>query len=290
MAYQTGNVLNFTDFIDTVKSFLITNNWVNLKDSVGAERELFFRNNDNDLVIGFKTLTDNITYHNLIFNVSNSFNNGNSFFEQSGSIPNYPENSLSNFDVSPVATLHDNAINYWFFLNDRRLIVVAKCGISYISFYLGKFLAYGSNNQYPKPFFAGSNGYKKDQLLSDTTNSNQAFLYQNNGKVRGLSVIKDENGNWIKILNSTTGTEDYGMIYPTNIDYSKYSKNTDDSYNLTPVILFTDKSAAGELDNVFVISGLGLSPENILTIDTEEYIVFNNIFRTTQSDFFAIKK
>ncbi len=290
MAYSTGSVTNLTNFLNTLKTFLTTNGWTNLKDS-GTPRELFFRNPDNDVVIGFKVNTNNTTYFNLLLNVCNSYNSGNAFYSQSGSINHYPDNSANTNDIAPIATLHDNAIHYWFFLNNRRLIVVAKCGTSYISFYLGKFLAYGSNTQYPKPYFCGANGYEVTQLLSDTDVKNEAFIYQKSGKTKGLSVLKDENANWIKIQNSAVnGTTGFGMIYPTNIVQSKLAKNQDNTYTLIPTILFNDTSAAGELDGVFVISGLGISPENTLIIDTQEYLIFNNIFRTTQSDFFAIKK
>lgn len=290
MAYQTGSVTNLTNFIDTLKTFLTTNGWTNLKDS-GTPRELFFRNIDSDVVIGFKVNTNNTTYFNLLLNICNSYNAANSFYSQVGSINHYPDNSVSTNDIAPILTLHDNAINYWFFLNNRRLIVVAKASTSYVSLYLGKFLAYGSNGQYPKPFFAGANGYDINQLLSDTDAKNEAFMYQRSTKIKGLSVLKDENSNWIKIINSSAvGSVGYGMIYPTNILQSKLAKNTDNTYNLIPTILFNDTSAAGELDGVNIISGIGLSPENTLTINTEEYVIFNNIFRTTQSDFFAIKK
>lgn len=290
MAFQTGSVTNLNDFINTLKTFLTTNSWTNVKDS-GSPRELLFKNIDNDIVIGFKLNTDNLTYFNLLLNICNSYNAGNSFYSQVGSINHYPDNSVNTNDIAPVVTLHDNAINYWFFVNDRRLIVVAKCSTSYISFYLGKFLAYGSNGQYPKPYFAGANGFEVNQLLSDTDVKNEAFIYQRSGKTKGVSVIKDENANWIKINNSSVnGTTGLGMIYPSNIQQTKLFKNSDDSYNLIPNILFNDTSAAGELDGVYVISGSGLSPENTLTIAAQEYVIFNNIFRTTQSDFFAIKK
>lgn len=290
MAYSAGSVTNLNDFINTLKTFLTSNGWTNVKDS-GTPRELFFRNVDSDVVIGFKLNTNNTTYFNLLLNVCNSYNSGNAFYSQSGSINHYPDNSVNTNDIAPIATLHDNAINYWFFLNNRRLIVVAKCSTSYISFYLGKFLAYGSNSQYPKPFFAGANGFEVNQLLSNTDVKNESFIHQRSGKVKGCSVLKDENANWIKINNSTVnGVTGLGMIYPNNILQSKLAKNTDASYNLIPTILFNDTSAAGELDGVNMISGIGLSPENILTIDTDEYVIFNNIFRTTQSDFFAIKK
>lgn len=282
MAFTTGSVTTFTGFVDALKTYLTSNGWTNLKDS-GTPRELFFRNTANDTIIGFKVNTDNLNYYNLLMNMSDTYDASKTFYQQLNSIPNTPDNIVTTGYVAPLVTLHNNAINYWFFLNDRRLIFVAKCGTSYVSGYIGRFTAYGTPAQYPQPFFCGGNATSVTQRLSVTTDSNSAFIYNTSGY---RSVMKNPNNDWLSInFGASTAS-----IYPTKYGTSLLGRNSDNTYTAFPCLLFNDISAAGELENVFCISGVGASPENIITIAGAEYVVFNNIFRTTTGDFFAIKK
>jgi hypothetical protein len=45
----------------------------------------------------------------------------------------------------------------------------------------------------------------------------------------------------------------------------------------------------GELDGVKAITGFSQGSENTVTVDGIEYLVIQNVFRNTTSDFFAVQ-
>src|SRR3546814_13562475 len=52
--------------------------------------------------------------------------------------------------------LWPNAMTYWFYVNDRRLVVVAKIGVYYMSLYAGFFLPYALPDEYSYPYFVSA--------------------------------------------------------------------------------------------------------------------------------------
>lgn len=52
--------------------------------------------------------------------------------------------------------LWQNSIDYWFYVNNTRVIVIAKIGVYYISMYAGFFLPYALPAEYPYPYFIGA--------------------------------------------------------------------------------------------------------------------------------------
>jgi len=68
-------------------------------------------------------------------------------------------------------------------------------------------------------------------------------------------------------------------------------------YEMYPLIFLESESgfsdpagnAFGEIEDCFMVSGSNNSAENTITVGGDTFIVFQNVFRTTFSDFYAIK-
>lgn len=69
-----------------------------------------------------------------------------------------------NLEGLPLTT---GQIDYWFFANGRRVIIVAKIGTSYFSAYLGWGLPYVTPTEYPYPMFIGGSVHCNHHLHKD---------------------------------------------------------------------------------------------------------------------------
>lgn len=289
MAYIESTATNFNDLLNKLKIDLVNNNWKNVLDAtVSSSRELFFKNNSTNTSIGFKEVSSSPDYFNLYLSVVKNYSSSFDFFNQLGSIKQNPENTSEISNKMPVLSLVNTPMNYWAFIDDTRLILVVKCNTSYNSAYLGRFEQYGSPGQYPNAFFCGGNASSETMLNSSTSSENECFLFEksNRGSLSGARFSKYD-GNWQIIKNSSNND---GDIYPTRDLGLLNSYTTNLKYDLESIVLYSDISASGELKNIFWVAGRGLSAEAIITIDLIEYIVFPNIFRTTNKDFYCIKK
>jgi hypothetical protein len=293
MAYIASSASNFQDLIDKVKANLVANGWLNLLDSVvSSSRELYFKNSVTDVIIGFKEVSSSPDYFNLLLNSCSSYSGSFDWFNQIGSIPHFPNNTASSGNAMPVLACLNTPMNYWAFIDNDRLILVVKCNTSYNSCYLGKFEQYGSPNQYPKPIFVGGHAKNSTMLNSYTGFENECFIYENAEKKNNCGArLRKYDSTWLSIGNSSLQLDTgFGAIYPTSSLGIENNYTTDGTYDVEPLILYTDTSAAGELKNIFWLAGRGLSAESEITIDSVNYIIFPNIFRTTNKDFYCIKK
>lgn len=293
MAFIQSTASNFNDLINKIKLDLVANNWVNLIDSViSSSRELYFKNSVTDVIIGFKEVSSSPDYFNLLLNSINSYSGSFDFYNQIGSIPHFPENTVITSNSMPVLSLINTPMNYWAFIDNDRLILVVKCNTSYNSCYLGRFEQFGSPSQYPKPIFVGGNATSSTMLNSSTASTNECFIYENSEKRSNAGArFRKYNADWLNISNgSSTLDTGFGAIYPTNSLGILNSYTTDLTYDLESIILYSDESACGELKNIFWVNGRGLSAEAEILINGDYYLIFPNIFRTTNKDFYCIKK
>lgn len=291
--YIEGNATNFSDLIDKIKLNLTENNWVNLEDkTVLSKRQLYFKNSITNKIIGFKESSSSPDYFNLILNSCESYSSSFDFFNQKKSIPSNPENSIILNAKMPVLSCINSPMPFWFFINDNRVVIVLRCNSSYNSAYLGKIEQYGSPMQYSNPIFVGGNASSYTMNNSSTSSSNECFIFEKSNKRNNCgSALKKENNNWVAFSNnSTTLSDGFGAIYPTSNLGILNNTTTDGDYLIEPIVVYSDTSAAGELENIFWIPGVSLSAEATITINAEDYIIFPNVFRTTEKDYYCIKK
>ena len=66
--------------------------------------------------------------------------------------------------------------------------------------------------------------------------------------------------------------------------------NLDGCYTILPVVLHDNTpNCYGELEGIGATTGFGQSSENTITVGPDQWLVLQNIFRTTRTDYFAVK-
>jgi hypothetical protein len=80
-------------------------------------------------------------------------------------------------------------------------------------------------------------------------------------------------------------------------DTSSYIDNVRDTIDGQPVLTpiewsyyqsTLDRGSIGEIDGVFHVTGSGRSTEDVITVDGEDYLVVQNVFRTDIDQYAAI--
>lgn len=203
------------------------------------------------------------------------------------------------------------AIDYWFYVNDRRFIVVTKMGVVYHSMYMGFFLPYALPTQYPFPLFVGG-----------TVSSHQPYNLDNSGmrsfvdpSSAAASYFKRESNRWEVFENSyNAGGQSDGIngnnsvIWPYRVPLADTNSVNADDFNhnflnnLRPtlegkmpmwqaqIIDIDDNVMPGMLDGVFVTPGFNRVAEQVIVHDGQDYRLFPSHNRTRGKDFFAIEE
>lgn len=207
--------------------------------------------------------------------------------------------------------LWQNTIPFWFYASGRRVIVVAKCNVSYVSMYAGLFLPFALPTEYTRPFFIAGNGF--DLRAHDASRSSNSFIA--NPGDRCAYYLNFPANAWNNVKNTedtaegfTVGNNSPATIWPhramTGSDTA--SGRQDWNYNgmlflrpnangeqpafLCHLISQAENRMVGTLDGVYSIGGFGRTSEQEVTLAGSPFRVFQNIFRTTPRDFMAIEE
>lgn len=199
------------------------------------------------------------------------------------------------------AYLWDASMEYWFYGDYRQFYAAFRVGSTIQSFGFGYHLAYATPAQYPLPMFvAGANSSATNTWETDTSGDIKSFPNPGNG---ALFVFSPDNA-WEEVQN-------YAQVYPSGETLqpgpvclwpgcqSTYNtqrnapgaNDTDGNFILYPLIIKkTDNSIYGELKNVYLIPSLNLTSGDTILIGSDVYRVFQNCWRTSQQDYYAIKE
>jgi len=154
-------------------------------------------------------------------------------------------------------TLWDGSIPYWFIVNGRRIIVVAKISTVYVICYLGFILPYASPGQFPYPVMVGGNlSFGAESLpavtssryrWSDTTISNSNFPFA--GAVQGLSNLSPFSGRSATRARVASGTwRDFWAAQGNGFNPSDFGPSTNAHFD----------TGSGNFDTIPSLSHSGL--------------------------------
>lgn len=327
MAFTTGSASSHHDLLDKLRIYLVAQGWTELTWSgvaatindtqqlrmrgpgAGAGREVFL--NFESLGVSGSSLYWWTCRGALAYDADIT-----TWGAQLGEQP-YP--SLCNF-------WNGGAIPYWFYVNDRRVIVVAKCNTTYVSFYGGFFLPFGTPPQYPSPLAVLGNDYAA-QIYTVSRTERRMFVEPGYGSsTQATGWVRGPTGVWLQGSNHQSGVANDGplnigylntrfLIWPYNcggVDGGSagitlwQSANNNGGIggvteNLVPtfqnerpiiptMILTPQMPPVGSLDGAFAIFGSALSSEQIITIGGRSFIVFNSLTRVSGNDFFAVER
>ena len=274
MTAYTGFVDNSTmlahyKMLETIRDVCLAEGWTILRyDTAITNRELLMMapglSGTEQIFCGVYCYQDsNADYYNLAVATMKGYVAANSFLTQPG--------------ISPVLGVpaHNQRIDYWLSVNGQRLNVAMKVGTPvYESFGIGKFFPYASPGQYPQPLFAaGMLTSASATRYSETTHTMPWKGNRNNLRMHF------NDGTWKAPLATPWGqTTMANACRPAEITYALY-----------PVMLYDSGNIYGALDGIFHITGFDNVVENTLVIDGKNYVVIQDVGRTSFGDYIALE-
>lgn len=290
MPHTIGFVTDAGDFahcnlVDTIRTFAAANGWTVLRNvSTTGAREIILKgtglSGTEEIFIGFKTYTNDATgYYNIGVAAFMGYNSAAVFESQPNALIRY-------------ICLTKLRVDYWITLNGQRLAMTCKTTFAtYESAYAGKFLPYGRPGEYPYPVVAGGTSSSSTTLASSTAITHCNYLGAASSNASG------------DFLNPGCGLYSPGgitslapLVYPyrhnrQGADKILIPESFGGNFALYPAELF-DPAAPnwfGAFDGIHAISGRDAVQESTVTFNGKTYVMFNNVFRTDQLAFHAMR-
>lgn len=105
--------------------------------------------------------------------------------------------------------LWKSTISYWFYANDRRFIVIAKCNTVYMSLYAGFGLPWAMPAEYPFPLYiAASDGILRPYNSTNSAHNsmvNTGGANSQTGGDYGGGKVRMQDGSWSRVMNVQSG-------------------------------------------------------------------------------------
>lgn len=324
MAFTSGTATSYHDLLDKLRQYLVTQGWTQLvwtaPGSITSQAVLQMKapgsGTGREIYINIRTVADAVApYYSWRVRGATGYTAGAGEGLNPGEL-----------GANVYFNLWQNTIDYWFYVNDRRFIVVAKCSTAYMSLYAGLFLPFGAPSQYPYPLYIAGD-YRLPVTWSSSDTSRRFFIdpgvsLNNGGDSSGW--VRLPSGIWAGVANATTGTAADQSVSPSGGQVSMWPQKGDSNATssgllesfghstssaatvraldnfvttrqgertLLPVMIIKqDEPPPGVLDGVFCPLGNGLATEQGMTIGSDTYKAFQNIQRSSGNDFMLIKQ
>lgn len=325
MAFTSGTATDYHDLLDKLRLWLTgTAGWTQLRwvppGSLTAVAELNLRGPgagaDKQVFINIRSQNDptNSAYAWQISGATD-YVAGQTWGQQPMESPR------------PYMNLWTSSINYWFYANSRRIIVVAKTSTSYTSMYAGFFLPWCMPPQYPFPLYIAGDFARLVQW--STTNAARRFFCDPGGQydtAQASGWVRNPEGSWTALLNHVFASSNdanprlrndhSGFVWPwSSISNNSYTEDMNlvslggaesQSFGglldrclptaqgeriLLPAHIARQREAAlGTLDGVYCPLGSGLTVEQSVVIGGQTYRCFQNLNRNSGNDFVLIEE
>lgn len=257
-----------------IRDFCEDAGWTILRDdTVPEQREVIMQAPGYEGVdgpvpayVGIKTYHSVASdYYNLLVAGMTGYVSGNSFETQPG------------FRSSGVPA-HNQQIDYWLTVNDRRLVLAMKVGTPvYESAYLGYALhPFATPLQFPYPLVVG--GMLTGAAATRFSNTTHSMPYKGD---RANMALRWVTGAYIEPSCRPWSSSTLAGTWS--------GRPTGTTYPLLPVLLHDSSNLYAELDGVFQITGFDNVVENTLAIGGDDYVVIQDVYRTGFNDYYAIR-
>jgi hypothetical protein len=310
MAFTTGSATDFHDLLEQLKDYLDTEGWTVQEWDLGATLT-----DPSTLVVTGPGISGgqlvNVSIKSEADAPSNAYTwkiCGHPDYDSGLTFGNQINNSPFRYFL-----LWPNAMDYWFYVNDSRFIVVAKIGSYYMSMYAGFFLPYALPEEYPYPYYIGASW---DTLAPYNYDDAGVRSFVDPGD-SGACYLRRETLVWTDLKNSQDSANDVdayaewggAMIWPLRgASVNTISPNGEDELYwswlglLRPlangvmplwqatIVDVGNETLTGVLDGVFLTGGFNSSPEQVVTYDAQDYRLFLNTNRATNKHYFAIEE
>ena len=292
-------------------TFAVAPPWTSKRRTSGSE--MIWQANGNgglDAILVGAKIFSNVTgdYYNWRLGGFQAFDSSLLFTQQSGYVGGMGNPQTK---CSPILPLWNSTIPYWFIANGRRVIVIAKVSTVYAVAYLGLISSYMAPGSYPLPLcvggslaFQGGGGIFASEPAATSTN----FRWSYSGtEMRAFpicnpSAMSNDADSVLRLLlptgvwrgfDNSAAESAFGKVWP----YSgltaaawDWRPNLDGGYPLLPIVLHDNiPNVYGELEGIRAITGFSQGAENLIVVNGITYLVMQNVFRNTKSDFFAVR-
>lgn len=318
MAYVSGEASTILDIVEAINSMLVTTLGWTAKykkncnyDSASRLCEALYegKGDGNDKIYlqlrvpstynpSDGTYTPN-SVNNMYLDSMAGYDDKLYYYEQPGSIQQWLKSYGASEVNQPMFTVTGNEkFYYWIFADTYRIIVIARMSIVYESMYVGFINPISSERQYPYPMFIAGNSSVSGGSWPNNTPGSFIFPSNNSGFLRradGVWRAFDAYG------NSTTNPSpsSIGTVFPYNTgnrllvpNYVGTQSMNQDNFLMIPVMLQTNNpiDVNGILRGVYWISGTrDVAAEQILTYNSDSYIVFDTKQERGANTYFAVK-
>jgi hypothetical protein len=306
MAFQTGTATNYSTLLDALVTFAIANGWTIQRDDRTSLGEIILKGSGSSgtdaIYVGIRRYANPTSdIYGWVLQGFTAFT-GATFMNQPGAIPGNV----------PCVPLWNDTIKYWFFVNSRRIIMVAQVSSVYVAMHLGYILPYGTPGQWPYPLCIGGSNvtdstYNVPRYSDTSTNMAACFNPVGTSTANSPLVIRTASGSWQRLWNDDSTIVPPGQsistlmtgngVWPYNERYQTggfgwhfLRPSQNGNTPLLPLRLCRPDTPdlLGVFDGVKAVPGAGKSSEDTATEGSDTYIIFQNTFRTTLSDFFAV--
>lgn len=313
MATETGTATSHLDLLAKLRDFLVANDW----EQIGGLTSGTPTNTDYMSFKGigtggtdeiFVSLTPSASvaagYYNIGLRGHTAYNEGSPGVDQAGADSQWVYVLLAN-----------TSIPYWFFVNERRFIVVTRVNGRYDSLYGGFLLPEHLPGDWSYPLFIGGSSYSATALASSDalTHSNywNATASSRTNPAQSTAHMFSPIQAWVPVRNQTGASRDLGGDSRNTIPWgSAFPMNFRRCLDNTPWMqrgqvvgfgydqngtAFNEMPEGGVLygafDGVYYSPAFGGVAEQVVTdtATSKEYQLFPNVFRTSDSEFVAIE-
>lgn len=326
MAFTSGTATDHYDLIKKLRTYLIAQGWTELAwtdggsvtaqstlkirgPGAGAGKEVFFN------VRTFADAANNI--YSWEMRVACAYSAAAPWGTQLGENPNNCYFNLSNL-----------SLNYWFYVNDRRVIVVAKTGTNYVSMHAGFVLPFGTPAQYPFPLYLCGDYNIPTQFSLNNASRRHCFDPGNRSDTQPNAWARSADNVWYPIANHINSSNtnwaagsakgQRGWVWPFHAGGAtngNIGSNNPWSWNgggltgdhawdgefmqptqqgermLMPIMVCGgDIGPFGVMDGAYAVGGAGLATEGTITIGARTFRVFQNVQRNSPDDFYCIEE
>lgn len=203
MAYTTGTATDNSDLLNKLQAYITTQGWTihdfNAGDpSVGGG----FLHAEGPGAGAGKTVFVNIRQFANLSNSQFTWELRGATGYTSGALPGMNQGELT---TTPYFNTWNQSMTYWFFVNARRIIVVAKCSTIYVSMYAGFFMPWGTPANYPFPIIIMGDFYTP---LAQSAIDSARRMFCDPGHTSPTlcnAWLRQVGGTWAEVANQANG-------------------------------------------------------------------------------------
>lgn len=224
--------------------------------------------------------------------------------------------------------LDAGAMKYWFVASPRRFTIAANISTVYQAAYAGFFIPYANPLAYPYPMFIGgtSTDFTAGGVVTSwrsQSNYHAHYLFSPRNEETGSNILfrataymLDPTGSWLDVTDNERSpinfaprfhrmadadgvarwglhqTGSYGAQWGNAPIRARITTSYGEGFALEPATMIQTVPSSqtyGILEGVYYCPGVANAAENVVEINGVDHIVFQNIWRTTTLDYWALR-